>query len=161
MQKCLGEAGRMARKKQGGPSNHRVMNNPSLRSIALATALFACPVFAEEISVQAPDASPASPHHRVLFAYNSLASPVSTPGVTDGVPSLSFDSRALAPENIPFKSISPAEWRNRAPDTPIREADLISNLAGARVVFSMPPSTSFSYDSHYPVAWYPSVSFRF
>jgi len=136
------------------------MKHLTLRFVVLATTLLVGRVFGEETSSLPSEATPQSIHHRRLFVYNPKSSVPAAPDAFDA-PSLSFDSQAVTPESIPFKSLTPEEWRNRAPDTPISAADLISNKVGAKVVFSMPPSTSFSYDSHYPATWYPSVSFRF
>jgi hypothetical protein len=38
---------------------------------------------------------------------------------------------------------------------------ILSHAKSPTIVFSEPPSPAFSYDSHAPAYWYPSVSFHF
>jgi hypothetical protein len=153
------------RKQEGGQNHPPPMKTKITATLVLALGFISTGAFAENATVPP------------LPAANAIATPAPAP---DRVASVAQSSgtggsaRVVTSPGLTAKQIAQLEHDVDAkyrPDEGLEQNFAEQVLRGARVnlsqaespavVFSEPPSPAFSYDSHAPAYWYPSVSFHF
>jgi hypothetical protein len=126
------------------------MKTKTTAAMVLALGIISTGVFAENTTVPPAPASIA------------IAAPASAPARVTATPGLTAKQIAQLEHDFNAKYRPDEGLAQNFADQVLPETRVIlSQAKSPTVVFSVPPSPAFSYDSHALAYWYPSITFRF